>query len=72
MTRLEDLKPGFQVSGILPQQTVTIIDIHWHGTAAVEITYKRADGEPRNQLLYRNDEPHLAISQTRRYSSTDV
>ncbi|MCA9955164.1 MAG: DUF3883 domain-containing protein [Anaerolineales bacterium] len=65
MARLEDLKAGVQVNGILPQQTVTIIDVTWHGSAAVEITYRRADGEPRSQLLYRTDEANLSISQTR-------
>jgi SNF2 family DNA or RNA helicase len=65
MARLEDLKPGAIVNGILPQQSVTIVDITWHGTAAVEITYKRADGEARNQLLYRSDEDNLTISQSR-------
>lgn len=65
MARLEDLKPGIQVNGILPQQAVTIVDVTWHGTAAVEITYKRADGQPGNQLLYRSDEANLEISQTR-------
>ncbi|MBK8903497.1 MAG: DUF3883 domain-containing protein [Anaerolineaceae bacterium] len=65
MARLEELKPGVQVKGILPQQTVAIVDVTWHGSAAIEITYKRADGKPDNQLLYRSDEPSLTINQTR-------
>jgi hypothetical protein len=39
MTRLEDLKPGLQLQGIVPQQLVTIVDVKWHGTAAVELAY---------------------------------
>ncbi len=65
MARLEELKPGVQVTGILPQQTVTIVDATWHGTAAIEITYKRPDGNPGNQLLYRSDEPGLTVSRTK-------
>ncbi|MCA9929046.1 MAG: DUF3883 domain-containing protein [Anaerolineales bacterium] len=62
MARLEELKSGKQVAGILPQQTVSIVDVTWHGTAAVEITYKRSDGRTGNQLLYRTDESKLEIS----------
>lgn len=65
MARLEELKPGAQVQGILPDQVVTLVDVTWHGTAAIEIIYKRADGRPGNQLLYRSDEPGLTLSQTK-------
>ena len=65
MAKLEDLKPGVHVTGIIPLQAVTIVDVTWHGTTAVEITYKRADGRPANQLLYRGDEPQLTISETK-------
>lgn len=65
MARLEELKSGIQLTGIVPQQAVTIVDVAWHGTAAVEIIYKQADGRPGNQLLYRSDEANLEISHTR-------
>ena len=37
MASLEDLKPGVQVQGILPDQPVTLVDVTWHGTAAIEM-----------------------------------
>ncbi|MCB9423190.1 MAG: DUF3883 domain-containing protein [Ardenticatenaceae bacterium] len=61
MAKLEDLKPGLGVNGILPQQTVIVINVSWYGTTAVELIYKRADGETGSQLLYRHDEPNLEI-----------
>jgi SNF2 family DNA or RNA helicase len=64
MAKLEDLKPGIQVNGILPNQSVTLIDVQWHGRSVIEVTYKRADGQPGNQLLYREHEASLTISQT--------
>ena len=66
MTKLENLKPGVQVKGIIPGQSVSVVDIKWHGTSAVEIFYKRADGQPGTQLLFRHDEEKLEIIQTRR------
>ena len=65
MANLEDLKPGQQVNGIIPNQTVTVVDAKWHGVSAVELVYKRADGQPGTQLLYRSDEPNLTINQNR-------
>src|SRR5574341_1509178 len=64
--RLEELYQGALVTGILPGQTVTIIDIKWHGSNAVELVFKRQDGQPGMQLLYRTDESRLDIHQTGR------
>jgi hypothetical protein len=63
---LENLKPGVKVRGILPQQDITVVDVKWHGSTAVELFYKRPDGQPGTQLLYRRDEPSLEIVQTKR------
>ena len=64
MTTLEALKPGLQVTGILPNQNVTLINVQWHGHSAVEVTYKRADGSLGNQLLFRDDEASLTTAKT--------
>jgi len=40
MTKLEDLKRGATVKGILPDCLVTVVDVKWYGSAAVELTYK--------------------------------
>ncbi len=65
MAKLEDLKPGLKVEGIVPGQGVSVVDVKWHGTTAVEVFYKRADGRPGTQLLYRHDEPGLEIAPAR-------
>jgi hypothetical protein len=59
MTSLEDLKTGMIVTGILPDQSVPIVDVKWHGATAVELFYKRADGQPGTQLLFRGDKSKL-------------
>ena len=61
MARLEDLKRGASVKGILSDGLVTIIDVKWHGSAVVELTYKDASGRPANELLYRDRESSLEV-----------
>jgi len=61
MARLEELTRGASVKGILPEGLVTIVDVKWHGSDVVEVTYKDASGRPANELLYRDREPSLEI-----------
>ena len=61
MATLEDLKPGIKVNGILPSQSVSVVDVKWHGSTAVELFYKHADGQPDTQLLYRDDEASIIV-----------
>ncbi len=61
MIRLEDLKRGARITGILPQVAVTVVDVHWIGSTAVELTYKEPNGQVANQLLYRDSEPALGL-----------
>ncbi len=56
MARLEDLTRGAQVKGIRTDGPVEVVDVKWHGTAAIELTYKDAQGKPGNELLYRDRE----------------
>jgi len=59
--RLENLTRGLQLRGVLPNSVVTILDVQWHGSTAVEIVYRRPDGQPGTQLLFRQDENALEI-----------
>jgi len=66
MALLEDLKPGVKVKGIIPEQVVTIVEVKWHGSTAIELFYKRPDGQPGTQLLYRDNENTLEIVHSKR------
>ncbi|HMO57944.1 MAG TPA: helicase-related protein [Roseiflexaceae bacterium] len=61
MTRLEDLTRGAFLRGILPDSMVTVVAVQWYGSDALELTYKDAGGRPGTRLLFRDDEPTLAI-----------
>ena len=71
MARLEDLKPNASVRGILPNGLVTVVSIQWHGSAAIELTYKTPEGRVANELLYRHDEPRIEVAEEGRPWSFD-
>jgi superfamily II DNA or RNA helicase len=62
MARLEQITRGTSVKGILPDGLVTIVDVKWIGSVAVEVTYKDASGKLGSELLYRDREPTLDIA----------
>ncbi|MFB0521341.1 MAG: helicase-related protein [Desulfatiglandales bacterium] len=61
MVHLEDLNRGAILEGVIPKSTITVIDIQWHGSNVIELTYKDESGHPGNILLYRDNEPQLNI-----------
>lgn len=61
---LEELKPGLRVDGLIPAEVITVIYAQWHGTGALELTYKKSDGSLGQQVVFRKDEDKLAIAST--------
>src|SRR5438128_6263509 len=66
LARLEELTRGASVSGILPNGTVTVVDVTWHGSNVAELTYKDPAGRLGSELLYRDREPTLEIADSGR------
>jgi SNF2 family DNA or RNA helicase len=59
---LEDLTPNTTLRGLLPgDAVVTVVAVQWHGSATIELVYKRPDGQLGSQLLFRDDETRLEI-----------
>src|SRR6058998_3646247 len=71
MSRLEDLQTNASVRGILPDCLVTVVNVHWFGSEAMELTYKDPSGRVANTLLYRHDEPRLEVVEQGRPWSFD-
>ncbi|MCL4818643.1 MAG: DEAD/DEAH box helicase, partial [Vicinamibacteria bacterium] len=61
MARLEELTRGAHVAGVRNDGPVEVVDVKWFGTAALELTFKDAQGRPGNELLYRTDEARLEV-----------
>jgi SNF2 family DNA or RNA helicase len=62
MSKLEDLRPSASVKGILPDCLVTVVNVQWFGSEALELTYKDPSGKVANQLIYRHDEPRFEVA----------
>ena len=61
MSRLEEITRGAVVEGVLPDGFVTVVDVNWIGSAAIELTYKDSQGRLGSELLYRDRETALEI-----------
>ena len=61
MSKLESLQPNSTVRGILPDCLVTVVNVQWFGSAALELTYKTPAGKVANELLYRHDESRVEV-----------
>ena len=62
--QLEELKPGLRVEGLIPAEVITVIATQWHGTDALELTYKNSKGVLGQQVVFRKDEGSLTVAQT--------
>ena len=62
MAKLEELKEGAAIRGILPDALVTVVNVRWFGANAIELTYKDAQGRAGNELLYRDRQPTLEVA----------
>ena len=58
---LEDLRPDTQVTGVHPDGPVTVVRSEWHGSQAVTLTYRTENGVVQERMLFRDDEPALAL-----------
>ena len=72
MAKLEDIRRGLKIKGVLPGQSVMIVDAKWHGEDFLEITYKDESGGLGNELLLRERESELAIESSARRWSFDA
>jgi hypothetical protein len=61
MFKLEHLKEGAAIRGILPNHTVTVVAVKWHSGDVVTLTYRDANGKVDERLVYRHDEPTLEL-----------
>src|SRR5438105_3818793 len=71
MSRLEELHPQTAVRGILADSLVTVVNVQWFGSDALELMYKDPGGKVANTLLYRNDESRIEVVQLGRPWSFD-
>lgn len=63
MARLEDVTAGASVVGIAGGgQPVQVVAAKWHGTNAMAVTYRLANGAVAEKLLFRDNENELQVA----------
>lgn len=72
MARLEDLKNGGIVEGVVPNRPVEMVSVEWIGDQAVTIVFRDPDGTVGERVLYRDDEHRLRTVQSGRIWSFDA
>jgi SNF2 family DNA or RNA helicase len=51
---------------VLPDRSVTVVQVEWHGTQALTLTYRDDQGKVDHELLYRANEARLEIEEAGR------
>jgi len=72
VTRLEDIKNGASVAGVVPNQTVEAVSVEWIGDQAINLVYRIPGGSVSETTLYRDDEHRLVVQQRGRAWSFDA
>jgi SNF2 family DNA or RNA helicase len=62
--KLEELGPGQSLSGIEPSQIVTVVAVVPLGEGSAQLIYRTPDGNMKERLLNRGDEPSVDIATT--------
>lgn len=64
MLKLEDIKRGAQLGGLVPNAIATVSVAEMVGENAVSVIYKLPDGTLKERMLYREDESSLSLAQS--------
>ena len=73
MARLEDIRVGSLVAGIISSCVVEIVSVKWTGSTMLEVTYKEPSGAVDSAMIRRDDEASLEIKdKALRWSFTSV
>jgi SNF2 family DNA or RNA helicase len=70
MAKLEEIKNGTMVSGLVPSQSAEVVSVEWIGQQAVNVVF-RVNGSVSETTLYRDDEHRLSIEAHGRLWSFD-
>lgn len=62
MAQLENITVGTKVVGLEGNSQVHVVAVKWHGTNAITVTYKNSAGHVAEQILYREDESRLNVT----------
>ena len=70
--KLEDIKNGASVRGVVSTQSVQIVSVDWIGDQAINVVFRDHNGAVAETVLYRDDEHRLDVEQSGRPWSFDA
>lgn len=72
MSRLEELKAGASVEGLIASGAAKVVNVEWFGDQAVKVVFEDANGSVKDRLVYRDEEQSLKIASAGRSWSFDA
>jgi hypothetical protein len=72
MLKLEEIRKDAQVSGLVPDQSVRIVNVDEVGPNARVVAYRTVEGKLDEQTLFRSDEHRLALTTSGRAWAFDA
>ena len=72
MGKLEEVRPGARVHGVVPGAPIEIVATDWIGNQAINVVYRNAAGKVAETTLYRDDEHRLGLAAQGRNWSFDA
>lgn len=61
MAKLEDIRVGSQLTGVVGDKVVAAVAVEWFGNYALTLTYRTEDNVLGDIMLYRDMEPNLRL-----------
>lgn len=68
MLKLEDIRVGSRVIGVVGDKPVTAVQVEWYGNYALTLTYKTEDNVLGSLMLYRDMEPSLSLAKDNQWT----
>ncbi|MDO4798190.1 MAG: SNF2-related protein [Coriobacteriales bacterium] len=68
MAKLEDIRVGSRIRGVVGNDPVTAIAVEWFGNFALTLTYKTEDGQLGSIMLYRDMEQNLSLAKDNQWT----
>ena len=59
--KLEDIRPGVDINGILPGELGSVVQVEPHGSEALTLTCRTSSGRVDSRLLFRQDESEFDL-----------
>ena len=60
--RLEDLKPGALIEGLMTSGSAKVVNVEWFGDQAIKVVYEDPNGGVQDRIIYRDEEHTLRLA----------